>query len=269
MLLAVNKAKACRAERVTAEFHELGLGAPLPISVRARRERPRLVELALAACPPQAPAEPEAAVDPKRSTHQGRDRRAAPTSASRRWSTRCSARSASSRSTSRARRATRSTSTSSATAAHYTLIDTAGVRRRGKVIEAVEKFSVIKTLQAIEDANVVVLLLDAQQEITEQDAHLAGFILEAGRALVVAINKWDGLERDARGQRQARHRPQARIPRLRAQHTISAREGKGIGRCSCRSIERLRGGDGEAADAEAHAGAHGRRGRAQQPPRAG
>ncbi len=68
----------------------------------------------------------------------------------------------------------------------YTLIDTAGVRRRGKVFEAIEKFSVIKTLQAIEDANVVVLLLDAEQGITEQDAHLAGFILEAGRALVVA-----------------------------------------------------------------------------------
>ena len=63
---------------------------------------------------------------------------------------------------------------------HYTLIDTAGVRRRGKVFEAIEKFSVIKTLQAIEDANVVVLLLDAQAEISEQDAHIAGHILDAG-----------------------------------------------------------------------------------------
>jgi GTPase len=76
----------------------------------------------------------------------------------------------------------------------YTLIDTAGVRRRGKVFEAVEKFSVIKTLQAIEDANVVVLVLDAQSEISEQDAHMAGYILETGRALVVAVNKWDGLD---------------------------------------------------------------------------
>src|SRR5206468_4216848 len=75
----------------------------------------------------------------------------------------------------------------------YTLIDTAGIRRRGKVIEAVEKFSVIKSLQAIEDANVVVLLLDAEQDVTEQDAHLAGYILDTGRALVVAVNKWDGL----------------------------------------------------------------------------
>ena len=75
----------------------------------------------------------------------------------------------------------------------YVLIDTAGVRRRGKVLEAVEKFSVIKTMQAIEDANVVVLLFDAEQGITEQDAHLAGYILEAGRALVVAVNKWDAV----------------------------------------------------------------------------
>ncbi|MDR2710900.1 MAG: ribosome biogenesis GTPase Der [Burkholderiales bacterium] len=80
----------------------------------------------------------------------------------------------------------------------YTLIDTAGVRRRGKVTETVEKFSVIKTLQAIEDANVVVLLLDAQQEVSEQDAHIASYILEAGRALVVGINKWDGLPADQR-----------------------------------------------------------------------
>jgi GTP-binding protein len=80
----------------------------------------------------------------------------------------------------------------------YTLIDTAGVRRKGKVFETVEKFSVIKTLQAIEDANVVVLVLDARENISEQDAHLAGFILEAGRALVVAINKWDGLSAEQR-----------------------------------------------------------------------
>jgi GTP-binding protein len=73
----------------------------------------------------------------------------------------------------------------------YTLIDTAGLRRRGKIDETAEKFSVIKTLQAIEDANVVILLLDARQDIADQDAHVAGFILEAGKALVVAVNKWE------------------------------------------------------------------------------
>lgn len=81
---------------------------------------------------------------------------------------------------------------------HYTLIDTAGVRKRGKVFEAIEKFSVIKTIQAIEQANVAVLVVDAKDGITEQDAHIAAYILEAGRALVVAINKWDGLTDDKR-----------------------------------------------------------------------
>ena len=76
----------------------------------------------------------------------------------------------------------------------YTLIDTAGVRRRKSVHEAVEKFSVIKTMQAIEEANVVVMMMDAQKEIADQDLHLLGFILEAGRALVLVINKWDGLD---------------------------------------------------------------------------
>mgnify|MGYP002662678549 CR=1 FL=1 len=73
----------------------------------------------------------------------------------------------------------------------YTIIDTAGVRRRGKVDEAIEKFSVIKSMQAVEAANVAVLVLDANQDIADQDATVAGFALEAGRALVVAINKWD------------------------------------------------------------------------------
>ena len=76
----------------------------------------------------------------------------------------------------------------------YTLIDTAGLRRKGKVFEAIEKFSVIKTLQAIESSNVVVLLLDAHAGIAEQDANIAGYILESGRALVVGVNKWDSLD---------------------------------------------------------------------------
>jgi len=81
---------------------------------------------------------------------------------------------------------------------HYSLIDTAGIRRKGKVFEAIEKFSVVKTLQSISEANVVLLLLDAQQDISEQDAHIAGFVLETGRALVVGVNKWDGLTSDQR-----------------------------------------------------------------------
>ena len=80
----------------------------------------------------------------------------------------------------------------------YTLIDTAGLRRRGRVAEVVEKFSVVKTMQAIEEANVAILVLDARHEITEQDAHIAGYLLEAGRALVVAVNKWERLPAEAR-----------------------------------------------------------------------
>ena len=76
----------------------------------------------------------------------------------------------------------------------FELIDTAGLRRKGKVFEAIEKFSVIKTLQAIADANVAVLLLDATQGVTDQDAHIAGYILDSGRAVVIAINKWDAVD---------------------------------------------------------------------------
>lgn len=76
----------------------------------------------------------------------------------------------------------------------FELIDTAGLRRKGKVFEAIEKFSVVKTLQAIASADVVLLLLDATQGVTEQDAHIAGYILESGRAVVIAINKWDAID---------------------------------------------------------------------------
>jgi len=76
----------------------------------------------------------------------------------------------------------------------FELIDTAGLRRKGKVFEAIEKFSVVKTLQAIENSNVVLLLLDATQGVTDQDAHIAGYILESGRAVVLAVNKWDAVD---------------------------------------------------------------------------
>ena len=76
----------------------------------------------------------------------------------------------------------------------FQLIDTAGLRRKGRVFEAIEKFSVVKTLQAIADANVVLLLLDATQGVSEQDAHIAGYILESGRAVVLAVNKWDAVD---------------------------------------------------------------------------
>jgi GTPase len=111
----------------------------------------------------------------------------------------------------------------------YTLIDTAGIRRRGKVFEAIEKFSVVKTLQSISEANVVVLLLDAQQDISEQDAHIAGFILETGRALVVGINKWDGLTSDRRDEIKMDIERKLNFLGFAKFHFISALKGTGIG----------------------------------------
>ena len=110
----------------------------------------------------------------------------------------------------------------------YTLIDTAGLRKRGKVFEAVEKFSVIKTLQAIEACNVVLLMIDAQHEVSEQDAHIAGFILETGRAVVVAINKWDGLDSEHRERIQREFDRKLRFLSFARVHTISALQGQGV-----------------------------------------
>ncbi|UHL66220.1 ribosome biogenesis GTPase Der [Paralcaligenes sp. KSB-10] len=110
----------------------------------------------------------------------------------------------------------------------YTLIDTAGLRRRGKVFEAIEKFSVIKTLQAIEACNVVLLMLDAQTEISDQDAHIAGFVLETGRALVVAINKWDGLDGEQRERIQREFERKLRFLSFAKMHTVSALKGQGV-----------------------------------------
>ena len=111
----------------------------------------------------------------------------------------------------------------------YTLIDTAGVRRRARVSEAIEKFSVIKTLQAIDAAHVVILVLDAQQEISEQDASLAGYIAEKGRALILAVNKWDGL--DAHDRRRIVEQLERRLPFLdfATSRFISALHGSGVG----------------------------------------
>jgi GTP-binding protein len=111
----------------------------------------------------------------------------------------------------------------------FELIDTAGLRRKGKVFEAIEKFSVVKTLQAIESANVVLLLLDASQGVTDQDAHIAGYILESGRAVVLAVNKWDAVDDYER--EQVRRQIEQRLPFLKfaEMHFISAQKRQGLG----------------------------------------
>ena len=112
----------------------------------------------------------------------------------------------------------------------YTLIDTAGVRRRKSVHEAVEKFSVIKTMQAIEEANVVVMMMDAQKEIADQDLHLLGFILEAGRALVLVINKWDGLDEYQKNRIRAEVDKQLVFVRFAEIFYVSALHGSSVGK---------------------------------------
>lgn len=111
----------------------------------------------------------------------------------------------------------------------YTLIDTAGVRKRGKVVEVPEKFSVVKTLQAIENAHVVLYVIDARIGVAEQDLKLLGFVLECGKALVIAVNKWDGMTEDARDHAKAtidRHLDFVHFARV---HFISALHGSGVG----------------------------------------
>ncbi|MGC7560967.1 ribosome biogenesis GTPase Der [Pasteurella sp. PK-2025] len=112
---------------------------------------------------------------------------------------------------------------------HYTIIDTAGVRKRGKVHLAVEKFSVIKTLQAIQDANVVLLTIDAREGVSDQDLSLLGFILNAGRSLVIVVNKWDGLDQEIKDRVKSELDRRLDFIDFARVHFISALHGSGVG----------------------------------------
>ena len=229
IVLAVNKSEGIAPERAAAEFHELGLGEPLPISAAHGENVSDMVEIALARCDAAAPAAP--AEENGEGDADGRIKVAVVGRPNVGKSTLVNALLGEERVIAFDEPGT------TRDAIHldferngraYTLIDTAGVRRRGKVNEVVEKFSVIKTLQAIADAHVVVLMLDAVDGITEQDAHLAGHILEEGRALVVGINKWDAASGE---QREAVKRDIARklaFLDFAQQDYISAREGRGV-----------------------------------------
>jgi GTP-binding protein len=111
----------------------------------------------------------------------------------------------------------------------YDLIDTAGLRRKGKVFEAIEKFSVVKTLQAIDTAHVVLLLIDATQGVTDQDAHIAGYILESGRAVVLAVNKWDAVDSYQRELLQRSIETRLAFLKFANLHFISAKKRQGLG----------------------------------------
>jgi GTP-binding protein len=191
VFLAVNKTEGMRQEVVTAEFHELALGDPHAISAEHGENVRDLIDLALAGF--KAEREEEDLPDHPRVAIIGRPNVGKSTLVNKLLGEE------------RVIAFDKPGTTRDAIEVelewegrNYTLIDTAGIRRKGKVFEAVEKFSVVKTLQAIERANVVVLVVDAQDNITEQDAHIAGYILEAGRALAVAVNKWDAVDADKR-----------------------------------------------------------------------
>ncbi|AHV92665.1 ribosome-associated GTPase EngA [Bordetella holmesii 30539] len=227
VLLAVNKAEGMNEGKAISEFYELGLGEPHPISAAHGDGIGDLIEVAL-----QDLAAPEEEVEPSEqdgvehriklaivgrpnvgkstliNTLMGEERVIA-------FDLPGTTRDAIEIDFERDGR-------------KYTLIDTAGLRKRGKVFEAVEKFSVIKTLQAIEASNVVLLMLDAQSEISEQDAHIAGFVLETGRAVVVAINKWDGLDDEQRERIEREFQRKLRFLSFARMHTISALKGQGI-----------------------------------------
>jgi GTP-binding protein len=240
VVLAVNKAEGLAPERAVAEFHELGIGEPYAISSAHGDNVGALIELALARVP--VDADVEAAADAARES-AGEGARIKVAIVGRPnvgKSTLVNTLLGEERVIAFDQPGTTRDSIYldfERDGRRYTLIDTAGVRRQGKVIEAVEKFSVIKTMQAIEDANVVVLLLDAEHDVTEQDAHLAGYILEAGRALVVGVNKWDAAS--------STHREDVKrdIDRKLAFldfahfHYVSAREGRGVAEL-LRSVDR-------------------------------
>ena len=230
VVLVVNKAEGLPPDRTVAEFHELGLGDPVAISAAHGENVRELIEHVLDMVPAGEDEEPAPPDEDRERPSKikvaivgrpnvgkstfvnavlGEERMIA-------FDEPGTTRDAISLDFERAGQ-------------KYTIIDTAGIRRQGKRFEAIEKFSVIKTLQAIEDANVVVLLLDAEHAITEQDAHLAGHILDAGRALVVAINKWDAANADAREQAKRDLERKMGFLSFAAHHFISARDGKGVG----------------------------------------
>ena len=111
----------------------------------------------------------------------------------------------------------------------FELIDTACLRRKGRVFEAIEKFSVVKTLQAIESSDVVLLLLDATQGVTDQDAHIAGYVLESGRAVVIAVNKWDAVDDYQRQLLERSIESRLSFLKFASLHFISAKKRQGLG----------------------------------------
>jgi GTP-binding protein len=208
-----------------AEFHELGLGAPVLISAAHGSGLSDLMETALEGLPERAePSEaPPGAKEGTRVAIVGRPNVGKSTLVNTLLGERRMVASDQPGTTRDA------IEVEFEFAGHrFTLIDTAGIRRKGKVFEAVEKFSVIKTLQAVEQCNVALLLLDASGEIAEQDAHIAGYILERGRALVMAVNKWDAVQEEQRERIKREMRRRLHFLDWASLHFVSALRGTGL-----------------------------------------
>ena len=221
VFVAVNKAEGMNQGIVIADFHELGLGEPLAISAAHGEGVRGLIELALDAYPEAQESGNEN--DVLKVAIVGRPNVGKSTMINALLGEE------------RVIAFDQPGTTRDAiyvdferSGKHYTLIDTAGLRRKGKVFETIEKFSVIKTLQSIEDAHVVILVLDAQQDISDQDAHIAGFVVETGRALVVAVNKWDGLDSYVRDQLKGDLEAKLKFLDFANFHYVSALKGQGL-----------------------------------------
>ena len=221
VFVAVNKTEGMNSEIATLEFHEMGLGAPHAISAEHGEGVRDLIDAALADFPPETESgEPDSAV---RIAIVGRPNAGK--------STLVNALVGEERVVTFEEPGTTRDAIDvelEVRGRRYVLVDTAGLRRRGKVFESVEKFSVIKTLQAVDRANVAVLVLDAQGEVSDQDAHIAGFILERGRAVVVAVNKWDSVDGYAREMTKRAIARKLKFLSFARVHYISAREGRGL-----------------------------------------
>ncbi len=235
VVLAVNKAERMSPAVAAAEFHALGLGEPLAISAAHGQGVGLLVERALGMAPVQAgeeAADGAAGAPEPEGGETGRVRVAVVGRPNVGKSTLVNRllgeeRMVASDRPGTTRDAVRIDFERDGEA--YTLIDTAGVRRRARVKEAVEKFSVIKALQAMEAAQVVILVIDAREGVTEQDATLLGHAVEAGRGLVVAVNKWDGLAPDQRERVRAEVERRLAFADFAPVRYISALHGSGLG----------------------------------------